>query len=288
MEVISSFWFNTQFTLGRAPLLFRLKAFNKGVLSPAIQVDFENDLYQVKTANTAEEIAQVLSLRFEVFFREFSTKKVTFSLFPYDVDLHDFLCDHLIVKDKTTNKVVACYRLLANSTGKKTNRFYSEGEFVIDEVLDLPGGKLELGRACVHRDFRKGAVISLLWRGLLDYARKSGVRYMFGCSSINRKDFGNLPQIYTWLRQNGAFIEDVNISVRPKYSTQEALPTCPVETLDGEKVSAKALGSLMYMYVMAGAKLGKVLAYDAEMDCMDMFTLIDLTKMPDSFVRRFS
>lgn len=281
MEV-GALWFNTQFTIGRVPHYLKLKSLEGKILRPAYQIDFENDYYQVKTVNHPEELAQVLALRFEVFFREFSTQKVTFSLFPYDVDMHDFTCDHLIVKDKALNKVVACYRLLSTNTDRSFKRFYSEGEFQIDELLKSPGHKLELGRACVHKDYRKGAVISLLWKGLIDYAKKSGTRYMFGCSSINRKDFGNVAEMMEQLEKQNNFIADFEVGVQPKYKLKFELP------VNAEKTGGKAMGSLMHMYLLAGAKLGRTMAYDAEMDCLDMFTLMDMNELPASFERRFA
>lgn len=280
MEV-GALWFNTQFTIGRVPHYLRLKSLEGKILKPAYQIDFENDYYQVKTVNHPEELAQVLSLRFDVFFREFSTQKVTFSLFPYDVDMHDFVCDHLIVKDKALNKVVACYRLLSTNTERSFKHFYSQGEFQIDELLQASGHKLELGRACVHKDYRKGAVISLLWKGLIEYARKSNTRYMFGCSSINRKDFGNVSSMMEQLDRQNSFISDFSVGVQPKYRLKFELPE------RGEN-AGKAMGSLMHMYLMAGAKLSRTLAYDAEMDCLDMFTLMDMQQLPASFERRFA
>jgi putative hemolysin len=117
---LSSLWFSAQFNLSRIPHVFKLKSLHRKVISPFINIDFENDYYQVKTASTADEIIQVLALRFEVFFREFSGNKVEFSLFPYDVDVYDFICDHLIVKDKNSGQVVACYRLLSSKNPKRS------------------------------------------------------------------------------------------------------------------------------------------------------------------------
>lgn len=279
MEV-SSLWFNAQYTIGRAPHVLRLKSLEGKILRPAIQIEFENEYYQVKTANHPEELRQVLRLRFEVFFREFSTQKITFSLFPYDVDVHDFNCDHLIVKDKAQDKVIACYRLLSSKAHQAEN-FYSEEEFDISSLIKKNENILELGRACVHKEYRKGTVIGLLWRGLIEYARKSETRYMFGCSSINRKDFSNLPQILGHLERNNSFLNDFEIGVRPKYQVRFRIE-------EGEEVSSKPMNSLMHMYLLAGAKMGRTLAYDAEMDCLDMFTLMDLRNLPSSFERRFA
>ncbi|MFP5385525.1 MAG: GNAT family N-acetyltransferase [Bacteriovoracia bacterium] len=282
MEV-SSLWFNAQFTMGAAPHVLRLRRLEGKILKPFIQIDFENDCYQVKTVNHPEELAQVLRLRFEVFFGEFSSKKIKFPFLPYDVDWHDFSCDHLIVKDKKEGKVVACYRLLSSRSEKKKRLFYSEGEFEIDDLMRLPGHKLELGRACVHRDYRNGAVISLLWKGLIEYARKSKTRYLFGCSSINRKDFSRLPEMMKYLEVKDAFIAGMEVVVKPKYRVPFSIESSSVVKADG-----KVMNSLMHMYLMAGAKMGKTVAYDSEMDCLDMFTVLDLHNLPPSFERRFA
>lgn len=275
----SSWWFNTQFTLGRAPLVFRLKSLEKKIIKPLIQIDFENEYYHIKTINHPEELAQVLKLRFDVFFREFSTQKISFTLFPYDVDWFDFICDHLIVKDKTQDKVVACYRLISSD---HKSHFYSEGEFDLSDLLKAPGKKLELGRACVHKDYRKGAVIALLWKRLLEYAKKSGTRYMFGCSSINRKDFTYYQDTLNYLEKQEAFIQDFDIQVMPSYQMRFT----PERRVEEEK--ARPINSLMHMYLLAGAKMSRNVAYDKEMDCLDMFTLMDMEKLPSSFERRFS
>jgi putative hemolysin len=277
----SSIWFNTQFTLGRLPHILRLKSLDPDIFGPAFKVEIENTDYLVKTADHPDELLQVLRLRFEVFFREFSGKKVTFSLFPYDIDMHDFLCDHLIVKDKLSDQVVACYRLLSTNSGKQIKKFYSQGEFVFDDLLKTSGHKLELGRACVHKDYRKGAVISLLWRGLISYAKQSQTRYMFGCSSINRADFPYLSQIIESIEKQGGFIDEYSIGVRPDY-------TLNIHPEQAKDRNPKAMNSLMHMYLLAGARFGRVMAYDAEMDCIDLFTLMDMEKLPASFERRFS
>jgi len=284
MELLNNMWFNTQFTLEKIPHVFRLKFLNKKIITPSIQIDFQNDYYHVKTANTAEEMAQVLSLRFDIFFREFSTRKISFSLFPYDVDMHDFNCDHLIVKDKSSDQVVACYRLQTNSSEKNIKSFYTEGEFDISSFLRKEGIKLEIGRACVHKEYRKGTVISLLWRGLLDYAKKSHAKYMFGCSSLNRADFNELPHLMNWLTKHNALIQEFDIKVQPKYQLpKNLLPHIDISPENASKPS----NSLILMYVLAGAKLSRTLAYDAEMDCLDLLTIIDLDKLPSSFARKF-
>jgi putative hemolysin len=278
--MMTSLWASTQFTLDRVPHYLRLKGLGSSILSPHIQIDFENDYYQVKTINDVEELTQVLKLRYNVFFREFATTEPKFSLLKIDVDVHDFICDHLIVKDKETDSVVACYRLLPSSLKRG---FYSEGEFDLSELLKLDGDKLELGRACVDPEHRSGVVISLLWKGMLEYARRAKVRYLFGCSSINGKDFPNYQAIMSHLEKNDCFLKDIEITARGEFSTKDFL----LPPQDKER-KGKVIGSLLNMYLMAGAKVARDPAYDAQMDCLDLLTVMDMTKMPPSFERRFS
>lgn len=59
-----------------------------------------------------------------------------------------FVCDHLIIIEKETadepKRSFGTYRMLCSQF---TDRFYSETEFKIDAFLQVPGIKLELGRA---------------------------------------------------------------------------------------------------------------------------------------------
>lgn len=261
---------------------FSIDKISPSLINPSVKIDFSNESYQVKTATTPDELMQALSLRFEVFFREFSTDKKTFSLFPYDVDVHDFICDHLIVKEIKSQKVIACYRLRTSNLTNKFMDFYSEGEFEITSFVNNNENKIELGRACVHKEFRSGSVISLLWKGLLSYAKKADARYMFGCSSICREDFGNVTNILTYLEKKDLFIKDFDIGVQPKYRLWFELESVQ------DAGESRPMNSLMHMYLLAGARMGKALAYDAEMDCIDMFTLMDLRNLPQSFARRFA
>ncbi len=47
---------------------------------------------------------------------------------------------------------------------------------------------LELGRASIDRDHRTSEVLTLLWRGIAQYARYYRLRYLIGCSSLNSRN----------------------------------------------------------------------------------------------------
>ena len=48
--------------------------------------------------------------------------------------------------------------------------YYSEQLFDFSPFEPIRGEILELGRACVHRDYRNTTALSMLWKGIASYA----------------------------------------------------------------------------------------------------------------------
>ena len=279
--ITAGLWMDSQDAIGKLPLVFRLNRLR--ILAPKVSVLIDTPAYEVKTVSDPCELKEIFRLRYNVFFREFAGRGNRFSLMPYDVDLHDFACDHLVVKDKSTGAIVATYRLLSEEQGEH-KKFYTEGEFDLTEFRKIQGNKLELGRACVHKDYRSGTVISLLWKGLCQYAKKTGARYMFGCSSVCRQEFPSLPFVFQQLAKRNSFVSSFKVNAHASYH----LSYYPELKLPVEASADASMPSLMNMYLLAGAKMGAEMAYDEEMDCLDFFTVLDFSCLPSSFERRFA
>ncbi len=145
----------------------------------------ETDRYIVHTVSTPAQLEKLFRLRYEVFFKEIAGVENETGI---DIDEFDLACDHIAVFDKAGENYVATYRL---NSSLYSSRFYSQTEFDIDSILATPEVKLEIGRACVHRDHRRGIVLMLLWRGIVQYMKKIDARFLLGCSSVNTVD----PQI---------------------------------------------------------------------------------------------
>lgn len=136
--------------------------------------------FELKLAQDKKEIEQALRLRYEVFKLEMAGLGGESP--ELDEDIYDKICDHLIVIDKTANKIVGTYRLFLSSRVDKNLGFYSEKFFDIRNIKKLAssGELLELGRSCIHRDYRCRPVINLLWSGIAKYVKDYDVRYLFG------------------------------------------------------------------------------------------------------------
>ena len=107
-----------------------------------------------------------------------------------DADAFDDICDHLLVLNTDLSApgrpfVCGTYRLIRRSVAEVHGGFYSADEYDLGALLNNPGELVELGRSCVHEDYRTGAVMQLLWRGIAEYLNAYDIKIMFGCGSLH-------------------------------------------------------------------------------------------------------
>lgn len=245
--------------------------------APTYPIHLETDKYVLKTADKFSEIYQLFRLRFDCFL---SHKQ--FSMFRVDIDQYDLTCDHIIVIDKASGNVCGTYRTRVSTL---TDKFYSQNEFDIKDFLNTPGIKMELGRACIHPDFRNGHIIDLLWRGIFKYANTTQAQYLFGCSSVKTIDPSVAKACYNHLRNTGHCTDNFNITPVGKYKRDFSMVNQEQE-LAIENPS-KHLPPLLRSYFHAGAMVYGEPAFDVEFDCIDFMTIIDFNNLNPSFKRRY-
>jgi putative hemolysin len=138
---------------------------------------------QVSLASTPGEIRAAQRLRYQVFVEEMGARLKTEEP-GIESDRFDDYCQHLIVRDLAADSVVGCYRIMTDLQAVRAGGFYSQSEFDLTRILALPGRLMEVGRTCVHPDYRSGAVIALLWQGLARFMVINRFDYLMGCASI--------------------------------------------------------------------------------------------------------
>ncbi len=253
---------------------------------PKATIDLQRGTYRVLTVTRTRELAMALSLRYQVFHREYRGATATFG---FDIDEYDRPADHLVVLDTRPgcgNRVVGTYRLLCSLFNEK---FYSESEFTLAPLLSLPGTKLELGRACIDPDHRNGLVLALLWRGVCDYAEQVGAKWLFGCSSIKTTSPREIASAHRALELRGAL--DDSIGIRPHPSFEVPSFATEVEALrQTTAFSAQevALPALLESYLSAGAKVVGWPALDRDFKCADFLTVMEMTRITARYRRRFT
>ena len=137
----------------------------------------------VGLAVSPAEVRAAQRLRHQVFVEEMGAR-LDCAEPGIESDHYDRFCQHLIVRNHANGLIVGCYRILTDAQAAYAGGYYSQNEFDLTRILALPGRFMEVGRTCVHPDYRSGAVIGLLWQGLARFMVMNKFDYLMGCASI--------------------------------------------------------------------------------------------------------
>ena len=241
------------------------------------QVPLTRITYRTRLATTAEDIHAAQRLRFEVFNVELQEGLSESWRTQLDSDRFDATCDHLIIEHIATGEIVGTYRLQTGAIAGTANGYYSEQEFDFTPFEPFRNEMVELGRACVHTDHRRGNVLDLLWRGIAAYTREHNARYLLGCSSLTSQDPALGHAMYAKLAPEYLAPEPFRTSPLPAYALPDAEPLadCPRPP------------RLLRTYLSVGSKICGPPALDREFGTIDFLTLIDLAAMPAATSARF-
>ena len=146
------------------------------------------NLFRVGMAQTLEDVIACQRLRYLVFNCELGEGFDGSDRTGLDRDHFDFICDHLMVRDSATGKLAGTYCMQSGYRAKGNLGYYGEEFFDFGPFEEIRCEVLELGRACVHREYRNTNVLHMLWKGIARYALSCGARYLIGCSSLSSQN----------------------------------------------------------------------------------------------------
>jgi len=232
--------------------------------------------YRARLAENDSDRAAVYRLRFLVFNLELNEGLEAAFQTGQDRDEFDAFCDHLIVEDLRTGQAVGTYRLQSGTVAADNLGYYSEREFDFSPYERLRESVLELGRAAVHRDHHSLEVLTLLWRGIAQYAAHRNLRYLIGCSSLTSQDPREGSAMYQRLQT---------------FLVEPPLRTCP--TVEYALSLTAGTGpppkppKLLRAYLSLGARICGPPALDREFRTIDFLTLLDLQSLSSVVRARF-
>jgi len=245
---------------------------------PALPAMADNDSNRLVAYITTarRDILAAQRLRYRVFTEEYGARFD--GIAGIDRDRFDKHCRHIVVKDTLTGQVVGYTRVLTDECARKTGGWYSAGEFDLDMVGRLPGRALEIGRTCVHPDYRSGAAIGALWGRIAELLLEEGFTWLFGCASIPLGDTAAAAMLAEVARREETA---ATFRVSPRVTVPQ-LPTPAMADSNSVKMPA-----LLRTYLAMGAKVCGQPCWDADFNCADLFILVDVNALPQRYVRHF-
>ena len=240
-----------------------------------LQAEKKTSTLTVSLASCAEEIAEAQRLRYQVFAEEMGAQ--IRGIHGLDIDGFDEFCDHLLVRDEATQQVVGTYRILSPMQAMLAGGYYSAGEFDLSRLAALSDRTVEVGRACVHADYRTGGTITLLWAGLAKYMLAHPYEYMIGCASVSMHDGGHMAaSLFNSLRED--YLSPAEYRVFPHH----ALPIAALnQQLD------VPCPPLIKGYLRLGAYICGEPAWDPAFNTADMLVLLPFSRINPRYAAHF-
>ncbi len=237
----------------------------------------ETSLFRVSLAQTADHLTACQRLRYSVFNLELGEGLSTSERDGLDIDPFDSFCDHLMVTDLESGTLVGTYRLQTGEVARRNLGYYGNQIFDFSVYEPIRRELLELGRACVHVDFRNIMVLHALWKGIAVYATRHEARYLVGCSSVSSQDENYGMAMYEALKK--------------KYLVEPALRTVPQPgqacQASGAPVESTRPPRLFRAYLEISGRICGPPAIDREFKTIDFLTLVDLANLPERVRSRF-
>lgn len=235
----------------------------------------------------ADSIEAAQRLRHDVFTSEPGFTLTSGGADGLDADRFDEYCDHLLVRDDDTGELVGCYRMLPPPGAIAAGGLYTATEFDVAALDTLRPSLVEMGRAVVREDHRNGAVVLLMWGGILAYLDRSGYDYVTGCVSVPIADpEGHHPA--------GSLLRGVRDFVMRRHAAPPELTVHPYRPvvvdgrgLDGIEPPARVcVPALMRGYLRLGAQVCGEPAHDPDFGVGDFPALLDKRRADTRYLKR--
>ena len=204
-----------------------------------------------------------------------------------DTDRFDEFCDHLLVREDTSGELVGCYRMLPPPGAIAAGGLYTATEFDVRALDALRPSLVEMGRAVVRADHRNGAVVLLMWAGILAYLDRCGYDYVTGCVSVptHPHDPAGAP---------GSQVRGVRDFVLRRHAAAPVYTVRPYRpvVIDGRGLddidppARPVIPPLMRGYLRLGARVCGQPAHDPEFGVGDFPALLDKRSADVRYLRR--
>jgi putative hemolysin len=241
--------------------------------------------FSVRLAQDEADLRAAQRLRYQVFVEELGGDG---DLVDHDAGLEkdrfDPFFDHLLVLDEAReHAVVGVYRLLRDDQAQAAGQFYSEDEYDLTPLRQSGRRLLELGRSCLHPEYRGGAAMFHLWQGLADYVLQHEIEVLFGVASFHGTDVQALAQPLSLLHHRHLAPEDLRVRARA-YQPMDLMPEDQID----RRQAMLEIPALIKAYLRLGGTIGDGAFVDHAFNTTDVCLVLDTERMTEKQRKMYS
>lgn len=234
-------------------------------------------VFSVALARTQEDLQAAQRLRYDVFVEELGGGGAMVDHAQrLEKDRFDPYLDHLVLTDRTRGVVAGVYRVMRLDQAEAAGRFYSADEYDLTTLLTSGRRLLELGRSCLHRDYRGGMAMYHLWSGLARYIETHRIDVLFGVASFHGTDAPALAAPLSLLHHRHLAPPELRVRAQP-----EAFQ--PMDLVAEQDLDVRAamlqVPSLIKAYLRLGGFVGEGAFVDHAFNTTDVCLILDTARM---------
>lgn len=234
--------------------------------------------FRVALAGGPDDLRAAQALRYQVFVEELGGGG---AMVDHDQrleqDRFDPFFDHLLLYDDAAQgQVVGVYRMLRSEQARAAGAYYSEGEYDLTPLRATGRRLLELGRSCVHTDYRGGTAMFHLWNGLAAYVAEHEIEIMFGVASFHGTDTRALGPALSLLHHR--HLAPVPLRVRAKGIGATSMDLMEETQID-RRAAMTQMPALIKAYLRLGGVVGEGAFIDRAFNTTDVCLIMDTAAM---------
>jgi putative hemolysin len=232
--------------------------------------------FQIALAQSPDDLRAAQQLRYAVFVRELGgSGDMIDHVAGLECDRFDAFADHLLLRDMTRpvhDQVVGVYRLLTEPQAEQAGQFYCEDEFDLSVLRQNGKRLLELGRSCLHPDYRGGAAMMHLWGALANYVAREKIDIIFGAASFHGTDIDALAGPLSLLYHRHLAPIDMRVSAYgPNAAHMNMLPAEQIDRINAMRDTP----ALIKAYLRLGGTVGENAFIDKSFNTIDICMVLD-------------
>jgi L-ornithine Nalpha-acyltransferase len=202
---------------------------------------------------------------------------------PPDSDAYDEACTHVLVEDTRSGTLVCCFRLLPLSAGCEISRSYSAQFYDLEALSAYPGRMVEMGRFCIHPDWRDADILRVAWGAMTAYVDREGVEMLFGCSSFHGTEADEYLDAF-------AMLKDAHLAPRrwlPRVKAPDVFRFAQKlrRTKPDARRAMMGMPPLLRTYLMMGGWVSDHAVVDRDLNTLHVFTGLEIAAIPPARAR---
>jgi putative hemolysin len=245
-------------------------------------MQIDDSHFEIRLAATEADLHAAQRLRYAVFVEELGGDGPMVDHGQRrEADRFDVHFDHLMLLDlrrPAEDRVVGVYRVMTGAGAAAAGQFYSEDEYDLSPLRASGRRLLELGRSCLHRDYRGGTAMMHLWAGLADYIAAHDIEVMFGVASFHGRDPAPLAAPLSLLHHR--HLAPAGIRPVARADGFQRMDLIPEAALD-RPAAIRAIPALIKAYLRLGGFVGQGAYVDRAFNCIDVCLVMDVARIPD-------